>query len=26
MVKDVLITKRSVDEKDAVKNCQIANE
>jgi len=26
MVKDVLITKRSADEKDAVKNCQIANE
>jgi len=26
MVKDVLITKRSADEEDAVKNCQIANE
>jgi len=26
MVKDVLITKRSADEEDAVKNCQITNE
>jgi len=26
MLKDVLIMKRSADEEDAVKSCQIANE